>query len=64
MDNQTDLLQKLKPTLDDTNHLFPQYLSGLSHDIRTPLSAIIGFSDLLAEPRVSRADQRSYCLMI
>jgi protein-histidine pros-kinase len=28
------------------------------------LSAIIGFSDLLAEPRVSRTDQRSYCLMI
>jgi len=54
----------IKPTLEDANHLFPNYLSGLSHDIRTPLSAIIGFSDLLAEPRVSRADQRSYCQMI
>lgn len=43
---------------------FPHYLSGLSHDIRTPLSAIIGFSDLLVEPRLSRAEQRNYCMMI
>ncbi len=64
MNNQTDLLEKVKLTVEEANHLFPNYLSGLSHDIRTPLSAIIGFSDLLAEPRVSRADQRSYCLMI
>jgi len=57
-------MEKVKSTPEDTNHLFPNYLSGLSHDIRTPLSAIIGFSDLLVEPRVSRADQRNYCLMI
>ncbi len=43
---------------------FPNYLSGLSHDIRTPLSAIIGFSDLLVEPRLSRVEQRNYCMMI
>lgn len=64
MENKTDLVAKVEPMVEDASHLFPQYLSGLSHDIRTPLSAIIGFSDLLAEPRVSRADQRSYCLMI
>lgn len=57
-------MEKVKSTPEDTNHLFPNYLSGLSHDIRTPLSAIIGFSDLLVEPRVSRIDQRNYCLMI
>ena len=64
MNNQVGLAENVKTTLEDDSHLFPNYLSGLSHDIRTPLSAIIGFSDLLAEPRVSRADQRSYCLMI
>jgi signal transduction histidine kinase len=64
MNQQIGTLEKVKPVIDDTTHLFPNYLSGLSHDIRTPLSAIIGFSDLLAEPRVSRADQRSYSLMI
>lgn len=64
MNNQTDLEVKVTTILEDANHIFPNYLSGLSHDIRTPLSAIIGFSDLLAEPRVSRVDQRNYCLMI
>ncbi|MFA6129212.1 MAG: HAMP domain-containing sensor histidine kinase [Bacteroidales bacterium] len=64
MNDQTGFLEKIKPLLEDSTHLFPNYLSGLSHDIRTPLSAIIGFSDLLAEPRVSRVDQRNYCLMI
>jgi signal transduction histidine kinase len=64
MNNQSGTLEKVTSVLDDTNYLFPKYLSGLSHDIRTPLSAIVGFSDLLAEPRVSRTDQRSYCLMI
>ena len=64
MNAQTDLLEMIKQTPLDSNHIFPNYLSGLSHDIRTPLSAIIGFSDLLAEPRVSRADQRNYCQMI
>lgn len=64
MNNQIDLIEKVTTKLEDATKLFPNYLSGLSHDIRTPLSAIIGFSDLLAEPRVSRADQRSYCLMI
>jgi len=57
-----DELVKNKPSDPGLN--FPNYLSGLSHDIRTPLSAIIGFSDLLIEPRLSRAEQRSYCLMI
>jgi signal transduction histidine kinase len=64
MENKTGLTTKGTMSLEDSPHLFPNYLSGLSHDIRTPLSAIIGFSDLLAESRVSRADQRNYCLMI
>jgi signal transduction histidine kinase len=64
MNNPVHTVEKTQISMEDSNHIFPNYLSGLSHDIRTPLSAIIGFSDLLAEPRVSRADQRSYCLMI
>lgn len=64
MNDPTGLSELEKGPKEDPIRLFPNYLSGLSHDIRTPLSAIIGFSDLLIEPRVSRADQRSYCLMI
>ncbi len=64
MDNQQDIRNVSESEAVNPQHNFPNYLSGLSHDIRTPLSAIIGFSDLLVEPRVSRAEQRNYCLMI
>jgi signal transduction histidine kinase len=64
LENQDDQTVRDQALMENAAYHFPNYLSGLSHDIRTPLSAIIGFSDLLAEPRVSRADQRSYCLMI
>lgn len=40
------------------------YLSALSHDIRTPLNAIIGFSGLLLEPGLSKTDQENYLLII
>ncbi len=64
MNDQTGRVDLVNDKPADPSLNFPNYLSGLSHDIRTPLSAIIGFSDLLIEPRLSRTEQRSYCLMI
>jgi protein-histidine pros-kinase len=44
--------------------LLPGYLSALSHDIRTPLNAIIGFSGLMLEPGLSKTEQENYLLII
>jgi signal transduction histidine kinase len=63
----TDDVQELRNQisgLEEKYKLLPSYLSGLSHDIRTPLNSIIGFADLLKESNVSRSDQRLYSQMI
>lgn len=36
------------------------FLSAMSHDIRTPLSAIIGFAELLGRPGLKPEEQREY----
>lgn len=38
--------------MDDLAHLKDQFLSTLNHEIRTPLSGILGMSDLLLETRL------------
>ena len=36
------------------------FLSAMSHDIRTPLSAIVGFSEFLADPDVTQDEIKEY----
>jgi signal transduction histidine kinase len=64
MVDQIEELQREIKELKARYDRFPSYLSGLSHDIRTPLNSIIGFSDLLREERVAHTDQKLYSQMI
>lgn len=67
---QDQLLEKLSELQTELaearmlNALFPNYLAGLSHDIRTPLNAIVGFAGLLTEPDLDKEQLKYYSYMI
>lgn len=46
------------------NALIQEYLSGLSHDIRTPMNAVMGFSGLLGELEDESGELGYYARMI
>jgi len=46
---QTEALQKAKEAADLANRTKSEFLAKMSHEMRTPLSVVIGFCDLLVE---------------
>ena len=66
-DQLLDKLEELQRELAEAqmqNALFPNYLAGLSHDIRTPLNAVVGFAGLLTEPDLEPEQLKFYSYMI
>lgn len=60
-------VQKLEQELqlaNKKNGLIQEYLSGLSHDIRTPMNAILGFSGLICELEEASEELQLYSRMI
>jgi len=55
--------EKLKESRDEAeraNRIKSAFLANMSHEIRTPLGAMIGFADLLRDPKTSTQDRESY----
>lgn len=57
-------LIKAKEKAEESNQLKSAFLANMSHEIRTPMNGIIGFSELLKEPKLSVKDQRNYLEII
>jgi signal transduction histidine kinase len=49
-----------KSVADAANQAKSSFLANMSHEIRTPMAAIIGYADLLLDPRQSSSDRLDY----
>ncbi len=45
---------------EESNNLKTQFLNNLSHEIRTPLNGIVGFSQLLNDPKLTEENRRHF----
>ena len=53
-------LREAKDRAEESNRLKSAFLANMSHEMRTPLNAIVGFSDVLSAGDTAIDDQRGY----
>ncbi len=58
--DRTNQLQKAKERAEQSDKLKSAFLANMSHEIRTPMNGILGFAELLKEPRLSDEQQHKY----
>lgn len=46
--------------VEEANQLKRNFIANMSHEIRAPLSAVLGFSDLLADDKIPAIEKRAY----
>ncbi|MEI7524030.1 MAG: PAS domain S-box protein [Mariniphaga sp.] len=53
-----------KARAEESDRLKTAFLANMSHEIRTPMNGILGFSELLKEPKLSSEEQFEYISII
>ena len=62
--NHAKELQAAKEKAEESDKLKSLFLSNLSHEIRSPMNAILGFSDLLQNPELADEKKSQYSTII
>lgn len=57
-------LLKAKEKAEESDRLKSAFLANMSHEIRTPMNGILGFAQLLKEPKLSGEEQTHYINII
>jgi len=55
---------KAKEKAEESDRLKSAFLANMSHEIRTPMNGILGFAELLREPKLSGEEQLEYISII
>ena len=53
-----------KEKAEESDRLKSAFLANMSHEIRTPMNGILGFSELLKEPRLTGKEKKNYIQII
>lgn len=61
---RTKELEKAKLQAENSDRLKSAFLANLSHELRTPMNAIVGFSNLLSLPDVEHTERETYTTFI
>ncbi len=61
---QNIALKVAKEKAETNNRLKNEFLHNMSHEIRTPLNGIVGFTEFLREPELTKEQRLSYCNII
>jgi signal transduction histidine kinase len=57
-------LKKAKEHAEESDRLKSAFLANMSHEIRTPMNGILGFTELLKEPKLAGEEQQEYIRII
>ncbi|MCE1199743.1 MAG: ATP-binding protein, partial [Marinilabiliales bacterium] len=57
-------LVKAKEKAEESDMLKSAFLANMSHEIRTPMNGILGFVELLKQPKLTGEEQREYIAII
>ncbi|WP_438712525.1 response regulator [Aquimarina muelleri] len=61
---KTKELSFAKEKAEESNKLKTAFIHNISHEVRTPMNGIIGFSELLNDPKITAEDQKKYSKII
>ncbi|MGL4412160.1 MAG: sensor histidine kinase [Bacteroidales bacterium] len=61
---QNEELEKAVEQIKDANRLRTVFLDNLNHEVRTPLNALMGFSDILTQEEIDLEDRRLFAKLI
>lgn len=64
IEKYADELKKSKEKAEESDRLKSAFLANISHEIRTPMNGILGFAELLKEPKLTGEQQRQYINII
>lgn len=62
--DRTRDLEQAKLKAEENSKLKSAFLANLSHEVRTPMNCIVGFSKLLADPACKPSDQKEFIHLI
>lgn len=61
---QNEDLKIAKEKAEESDRLKSAFLANMSHEIRTPMNGILGFTELLKDPNLSREERENYIQII